>query len=724
MNNHVLLILSMHRSGTSALTRVFSLLGAELPKSMYGKTDGNQRGHWESDVLVSSHDALLKKMKSDWSDWRPLLTDKFTAKKQASLKAGFAQEFAEEFDLSKPVIVMKDPRVCKFAQLYIEALSEAQHTVHPVIIVRNPLEVAGSLESRDGLSFSEGLLLWLSYMLEAERASRGLERAMTTYEAFLKKPVVETDKLVKALNCPLPYTAKEMSRQIKEYVSPALKRHKYKTEDVVLNSVSRGWVSQAYEALLLLRDAPKSEKAIKMLDSVRSEFLEAAPPLYKFLDAEKQSHQKAITQLKIEHGGEREQSQAAYEAGMAELEAKTKSLLASRDEAAAAMLQGRDEDMSKLQETLKAVISDLETKLHRALEEKHAAEAKFQERGMEHEALQGENIKIRNELKALSGQLQAASGEKSQLSQRVGLLTKEEAKLSGKIGAVLEDMEVLTQQIGAAKREKAALSKQVETISEEKAAVLKQVETISEEKAALSKQIETISEEKSALSKEIETISEEKSALSKEIETILNEKVALSDQLRTVSQKSVEQVEENQTLSARLKAHVQDITGLERSQAILAEKNAGLEALNFQMKRNLEDVQQGYEQLKAHADALSRKSENLETQLSAARVQSEARASEIEFMRENFGALRTELEGSITDLSSALGQRDAELGGAREREASLRGQLEAVLGSTSWKMTGGMRAVLNLLRGQKPAAISQDQAPPRLTFRDEDGMGG
>jgi len=34
---HVILILGMHRSGTSALTRVVSLMGAALPKSILGK---------------------------------------------------------------------------------------------------------------------------------------------------------------------------------------------------------------------------------------------------------------------------------------------------------------------------------------------------------------------------------------------------------------------------------------------------------------------------------------------------------------------------------------------------------------------------------------------------------------------------------------------------------------------------------------------------------------
>ena len=37
-----LLVLGMHRSGTSAMTRVISLLGADLPKTLLGEGHGNE----------------------------------------------------------------------------------------------------------------------------------------------------------------------------------------------------------------------------------------------------------------------------------------------------------------------------------------------------------------------------------------------------------------------------------------------------------------------------------------------------------------------------------------------------------------------------------------------------------------------------------------------------------------------------------------------------------
>jgi hypothetical protein len=43
----LIFILGMARSGTSALTRVLSLCGCALPKSLKEANDGNPRGFWE-----------------------------------------------------------------------------------------------------------------------------------------------------------------------------------------------------------------------------------------------------------------------------------------------------------------------------------------------------------------------------------------------------------------------------------------------------------------------------------------------------------------------------------------------------------------------------------------------------------------------------------------------------------------------------------------------------
>src|SRR5262245_41143141 len=75
-SRQAILVLGMHRSGTSALTRVFSLLGADLPKNlMAAAPSSNETGHWESLDLFVIHDELLTSAGSRWDDWRAFNPD-------------------------------------------------------------------------------------------------------------------------------------------------------------------------------------------------------------------------------------------------------------------------------------------------------------------------------------------------------------------------------------------------------------------------------------------------------------------------------------------------------------------------------------------------------------------------------------------------------------------------------------------------------------------------
>ena len=61
-----LLVLGMHRSGTSVLTRVLSLLGADLPTHLLPANDGNESGYWESEELSRLQDELLASLNLAW----------------------------------------------------------------------------------------------------------------------------------------------------------------------------------------------------------------------------------------------------------------------------------------------------------------------------------------------------------------------------------------------------------------------------------------------------------------------------------------------------------------------------------------------------------------------------------------------------------------------------------------------------------------------------------
>ena len=67
------IVLGMHRSGTSALAGLLHELGLAMgPSLMPGRADENEKGFWEHEKIVSIHDRLLAYFGSGWSDPMPL----------------------------------------------------------------------------------------------------------------------------------------------------------------------------------------------------------------------------------------------------------------------------------------------------------------------------------------------------------------------------------------------------------------------------------------------------------------------------------------------------------------------------------------------------------------------------------------------------------------------------------------------------------------------------
>ena len=56
----ILIILGMHRSGTSCITRIFNLLGVTLGEELLDPASDNPKGFWENWYLVQINKQILK----------------------------------------------------------------------------------------------------------------------------------------------------------------------------------------------------------------------------------------------------------------------------------------------------------------------------------------------------------------------------------------------------------------------------------------------------------------------------------------------------------------------------------------------------------------------------------------------------------------------------------------------------------------------------------------
>lgn len=179
-----LLVLGMHRSGTSALARVLGLCGADLGTRLLEAGAGNETGHWEDAYAVELHERLLAAMAMRWDDPLALPSDWLQRDAGRALVRELGPYLRDRRAPHSPWVA-KDPRLCLFAPAWAEAATKAGQSLSAVLVIRHPHEVAGSLAARDGIAMGRGLLLWLDYSLAALETAEAMPTVVVDYPSLL-----------------------------------------------------------------------------------------------------------------------------------------------------------------------------------------------------------------------------------------------------------------------------------------------------------------------------------------------------------------------------------------------------------------------------------------------------------------------------------------------------------------------------------------------------------
>jgi hypothetical protein len=186
-----IIIAGMHRSGTSALTRVINLLGADLASDLVPAGIGNEQGHWESWAALKLHERMLGQLRYDVLSPVDFPQRWFDGPQAQAWTGQIAALVAEEY-AGSPLFVVKDPRIVLFLPLWITALQRLSIEPHFVIPFRPPLAVAASLQRRErrfnrdrALPLQLGIAAWLRHVLAAEKYTRGHKRAFVAFDRLL-----------------------------------------------------------------------------------------------------------------------------------------------------------------------------------------------------------------------------------------------------------------------------------------------------------------------------------------------------------------------------------------------------------------------------------------------------------------------------------------------------------------------------------------------------------
>jgi hypothetical protein len=255
----------MHRSGTSIVTRLLSLLGGSLPSWSFAADCYNIDGYFEPRDIVAIHERLLLAINRPWTDVRPLPPDTFCEVSRRRTISALVAAVDRQFD-GQPLPLIKDPRLCRLLPLWQLVLSHTGHTPLVIIPFRRPAAVAHSLRQRSGLDEATGFALWLRYVLEAEHYSRGLRRIFVSYADVTADPVLAVDAIGRG-SCGALHASRASAADILLAVRPPPSPP---TDTEAEHSIPIPMLAAAedtYRHLTRLTVAPDDRAALKALDS-------------------------------------------------------------------------------------------------------------------------------------------------------------------------------------------------------------------------------------------------------------------------------------------------------------------------------------------------------------------------------------------------------------------------------------------------------------------------
>lgn len=265
--SRLVLVLGMHRSGTSTLARGLRVLGVALGKNLLPAHPCNPKGFFEDAELYAFNKALLAQLGLTWRS--PEAPDTAALRRLAAGPPGVtALSLLREKSAGQAIPGLKDPRMSRLLPFWRPVLAASGLRAHCCIALRHPESVAHSLWQRDRLDAEHSHALWLAYLLDALEGSAGLPRLLTDYGLLLHRPERQLQRLGHFLD--LPLDPAELTLFADDFLDKTLCHHSpAPANDAVRESPGGAWAALALRLYAALAPAAAASPEHQALDEPR-----------------------------------------------------------------------------------------------------------------------------------------------------------------------------------------------------------------------------------------------------------------------------------------------------------------------------------------------------------------------------------------------------------------------------------------------------------------------
>ncbi len=265
--NECVIVVGMHRSGTSATSGMINLLGYDYGKHKTSPNIHNPKGFFENKKIMQFNDLLLNSLGAKWDNTLNVNNNRLCQVNNHFEELMDILEY--EFE-NQSCVLIKDPRLCSLLPLYMRVFRRMRWNTKFIISYRNPIEVAASLRNKWGtFPQKKALLLWMDHNLKAEFHTRHYKRIFVYYSDIIENPkeVLSSIKTNLMLNAEI---SSDLYSKISSFIEPSLKHHNYKQEKskTEISKLS----NQLFQLFLQARSSNISSRNLKHVDRIRNVF--------------------------------------------------------------------------------------------------------------------------------------------------------------------------------------------------------------------------------------------------------------------------------------------------------------------------------------------------------------------------------------------------------------------------------------------------------------------
>jgi len=217
----IVLVLGMHRSGTSLCSHILSALGVDMADDI-GVDVGNDRGHWERWEITEFHDRILGLFNRGYGDgfhdfalpvawW----AEPHVAQIRRQIVAFLEKRMGDGY------FGFKDPRTVRLMPVWHQIVNELELVPKIVLCLRNPAQIARSLNARDGLDLEIGEYRWLVHTIDFFRYVNKFDFCTVEYEEWFNNPSANIEKLQKFLDLPWQQSKADLALALSGIIDPA-----------------------------------------------------------------------------------------------------------------------------------------------------------------------------------------------------------------------------------------------------------------------------------------------------------------------------------------------------------------------------------------------------------------------------------------------------------------------------------------------------------------------